>query len=164
VTAWVTLDVSLVGGIDADSDISYAVIELTPKLAREFLAKVERFKQLNGEDQSLCDLVYWDETPIFIAYGDITDALEEFWLNTLPVDARISDSSHKVTTERPPIPELDQCGQHPDLPNVEYVRMVVDESRIYWWGYQRKWEIPFETVPLDVTLLQWVVDHEVNPA
>lgn len=119
----------------------YALIDLTPELARLCLNRVAAFKNLEESDKRLSYFVYHDYSPVWFREFDSTLLLE-----MIAEAAAFSDNSI-VQVDDLEIP--DNCVQRIDTD-----QMYVSDNGVFWRATPKHCDIHVETPLLSVELLQ----------
>jgi hypothetical protein len=94
-----------------DADISFVLIDLTPKLARLILKRCAEFKRLKAKDKEALETYYWCGEAIYLRYDDVAAKDQE----AVNVDL-IVETKSKLTFE--------------DGQRVECSQMFVDEDSV----------------------------------
>lgn len=118
----------------------YALIDLTPELARLCLNRVAAFKALEESDRRLSFFVYLDYSPVW--FGEFDSTL----LEMIAEAAAFSDNSI-VQVDDLEIP--DNCVQRIDTD-----QMYVSDNGVFWRATPKHCDIHVETPLLSVELLQ----------
>lgn len=120
-------------------EASFALVRLTPELAREVRGRIALAQALRAADPALHSLAYWDTRPIFVGRAALDEALAEQ-----------VDEHETVVLDAPLEVAPDQVVE------VESMRMIVTESEVIWKAYVKNTSISLETAWLSEALFQEV--------
>ena len=123
-----------------DVDCDYAVIEISPKLAREYLDHIQRVVELKRRTPDLLGLSVWNAQPDWVSGVDVEDALDA------AQQAELNDG-YPVIIDKGSLPELESC-------RVDCVTIECREDGVYWSAYLKHTSCVVETGTLGREFLE----------
>ena len=123
-----------------DVDCDYAVIEIRPKLAQEYLDHIQRVVELKRRTPDLLGLSVWNAQPVWVSGVDVEDALDD------AQEAKLNDGYPVVIAKRS-LPELEFC-------RVDCVTIECREDGVYWSAYLKHTSCVVETGTLGREFLE----------
>jgi len=122
-------------GRPEDVDCDYAVIEISPKRAREYLDYIQRVVELKRQTPDLLGLSVWNAQPDWVSGLDVEAALDD------ELQERLGDG-YPVIIDRDSLPELEFC-------RVDCVTIECREDGVFWSAYLKHTSCVVETGSLD---------------
>lgn len=122
---------------------NYALITITPELAREILSRRELFQLVAAKDKALIDMSFWDGHAIFFD-SDAGESLEELLL--MEEYARLDDERWLEVPENFELPETHETRTVAD-------HLVLQNKDFYWQAADKHSADRFDTEAFSYDML-----------